>query len=170
MTTMLTRLRNRPRERLAERVSAASYGSVLVLAALAVIDADDVADGWGWELATGVGVATWIAHLYAEVVGEHLRHSEAHTRAEITRAMADGSPILFAAVLPAIVLALGRLAVLEPRVALWIAVVVAFLQLVGLGALVGQLVSDRRSRAWVYAAVTAAFGLVVVSLKVVLGH
>jgi hypothetical protein len=165
-----TRLEARRREQLAERVSAASYGSVLVLAALAVVDADSVNDGWGWELVTGVGVATWIAHLYAEVVGEHLRHTAAHTRAEIARAMADGSPILLATVLPAIVLLLGRLDVLDSRASLWAAVVVAFLQLVGLGALVGQVVSARRSRAWVYAGVTAAFGLLVVSLKVVLGH
>ena len=167
---MLARLQGRPRERLAERVSAASYGSVLVLAALAVVDADAVESGWGWELVTGVGLATWIAHLYAEVVGEHLRHTAAHTRAEIARAMRDGSPILLATVLPAIMLLLGRLGVLDHRVALWAAVVVAFLQLVGLGALVGRFVSTRHSRTWVYAGVTAAFGLVVVSLKVVLGH
>ena len=167
---MPTRLQGWPRERLAERVSAASYGSVLVLGALVIIDEDSVASGWGWELITGVGFATWAAHLYAEVVGEHLRHSSAHTRAEIARAMADGSPIFLATVLPAIMLLLGRLDVVEPRIALWAAVAVGFLQLVALGALVGRVMSDHRSQAWVYAAVTGAFGLVVVSLKVVLGH
>ena len=168
--TMLTQLRNWPRERLAARVSAASYGSVLVLAALAVIDGEDVASGWGWELATGVGVATWIAHLYAEVVGDHLRHVAAHEREEILRAMFDGLPILLATVPPAIALVLGRLDVVEPRVALWVAVTIAFVQLVGLGAFVGSVMSGRHSKTWLYAAVTAAFGLAVVSLKVVLGH
>jgi heme/copper-type cytochrome/quinol oxidase subunit 4 len=168
--SILTELLDWPRERLAARVSAASYGSVLVLAALAVIDDQEVASGWGWELATGVGVATWIAHLYAEVVGDHLRHVAAHDRQEISRAMSDGLPILLATVLPAITLVLGRLDVVEPRVALWIAVAVAFLQLVGLGAFVGSVMSDRHSKTWLYAAVTAAFGLCVVSLKVVLGH
>ncbi len=169
--SMPTRMQGWPRERLAERVSAASYGSVLVLAALALIDGDDVGAGWGWELVTGVGVATWIAHLYAEVVGEHLRHATAaHNRTEIGRAMADGSPILLATVLPAIMLLLGRLDVLDRRTALWAAVVVAFLQLVGLGAFVGRVMSTRHSQSWIYAAVTAVFGLGVVSLKVVLGH
>jgi hypothetical protein len=156
--------------RLAERVSAASYGTVLVLAALAVIDAEDVASGWGWELATGVGLATWVAHLYAEVVGDHLRHSAAHETTEVKRAMADGSPIILAAVLPAVVLGLGRVGVLADRVALWVAVGVAFLQLVGLGAFVGWAASPRHSKTWLYAGVTAAFGTIVVSLKVVLGH
>jgi hypothetical protein len=157
-------------ERLAERVSAASYGTVLVLTALGAIDSDDVASRLGWELVTGVGVATWVAHLYSEVVGDHLRHPAAHDRQEITRAMVDGVPIPLAAVLPATLLLLGRLDVLEPRFALWTAVVVAVLQLVGLGAFVGLAVSVRRSRAWLYAAFTAAFGLAVVSLKIGLGH
>ena len=168
--SMPTRLQHWSRERLAQRVSAASYGSVLVLAALAVVDADSVDSGWGWELITGVGVATWIAHLYAEVVGEHLRHTAAHDRAEIRRAMVDGSPILLATVLPALMLLLGRLGVLDQGAALWAAVAVAFLQLVGLGAFVGRVMSTRHSQPWIYAAVTAVFGLVVVSLKVVLGH
>jgi hypothetical protein len=159
-----------PRERLAERVSAASYGTVLVLAALAVVDADEVASGWGWELVTGIGLATWVAHLYAEIVGDHLRHRGAHESTELRRAMADGLPILLAAVLPAVMLLLGRLGVIADRVALWAAVGVAFLQLVGLGAFVGSAVSPRRSSTWLYAGVTAAFGAIVVSLKVVLGH
>jgi hypothetical protein len=159
-----------PRERLAERVSAASYGTVLVLAALAVIDVDDVEGGFGWELVTGVGVATWLAHLYAEVVGDHLRHIAAHDRKEIRRAMADGVPILLAAVPPAIMLLLGRIDVLAARTALWGSMAVAILQLVGLGAFVGWAISTRSSSAWLYAAVTAVFGLIIVALKLVLGH
>jgi hypothetical protein len=164
------RARRAPRDRLAERVSAASYGSVLVLAALALVDADEVSSGWGWELITGVGVATWAAHLYAEVVGDHLRNRAAHTSAELKRAMADGLPILLAAVPPALVLLLGRLDVLDHRVTLWLAVGVALVQLIGLGAFVGSTVSTRGSGVWLYSAVTAAFGFIVVALKIVLGH
>jgi hypothetical protein len=100
------------RERGAERLAAACYGSVLVLAALPLLDADGVDSGLGWELVTGVGVATWVAHLYAEMVGDHVRRGASLDREEIARAMADGLPILLAAVLPAVVLALGRLDVL----------------------------------------------------------
>ena len=85
-------------------------------------------------------------------------------------AMLDGSPILIAAVPPAAVLLLGRVGAIDERVALWLAVAVAFLQLVGLGAFVGSSVSTDDSRAWVYGGVTAAFGSIVVVLKVVLGH
>jgi hypothetical protein len=164
------RLERWPRDRMAERLSAASYGTVLALAALALIDTDDVSSGLGWELVTGVGVATWVAHLFAEVVGDHVRRGSALDRGELTRAMADGFPILLAAVPPAVMLLLGRLEVLDERVALWASVAVALIQLIGVGAIVGSVVSNRGIGAWSYAAVTAAIGVAVVALKLVLGH
>jgi hypothetical protein len=168
--TALDRLRSWPRERLAERVTAASYGTILVLTSLAAINPDDVASGWGWELATAVGLATWVAHLYSEIVGDHLRHGSRPDGDEVRRAMVDGSPILLAAVLPAVMLLLGRIDVLDERVALWFAVAVALTQLVALGGFVGSLVSEARASAWSYAVATAAYGLAVVMVKVLLGH
>jgi hypothetical protein len=164
------RLARWPRDRLAERLSAASYGTILVLAALALIDADDVSSGLGWGLVTGVGAATWIAHLYAELVGDHLRHGSALDRTEIARAAVDGFPILLAAVPPAVMLLLGRLEVLDEGGALGASLVIAVVQLVGIGAYVGSVVSVRGANAWSYAAATAAIGMAVVTLKLVLGH
>jgi hypothetical protein len=158
------------RERLAERLNAACYGTVLVLAALPLIDAEEVASGWGWELVTGIGVATWVAHLFAEIAGEHVRSGSPVDRAEFTRAMVDGLPIPLAAVLPGVMLGLGRVGVLDERVALWAAVIVAVAQLIGVGAFVGASVSRGRASVWWYALATAAIGLAVVSLKVALGH
>ena len=159
-----------PRERAAQRVTAAAYGTVLVLAALPLIDPDDVASGLGWELVSGVGIATWVAHLYAEAIGEHVRRSAAVDRAEIVRAMFDGLPILAAAVLPALLLGLGRLDVLSPRLALWLALAAALVQLVGVGVVAGAAVPGRGRRPWRYALVTAVIGLAVVAIKVALGH
>ena len=96
-------------ERLAELVSAASYGTVLVLAGLSVVGVSDVALGHGVELVAGVGVATWLAHLFAELLGGHVRHPEPLSRAEVSRAAVDGSPILVSPVFPGLVLMLGAL-------------------------------------------------------------
>jgi hypothetical protein len=163
-------VRDLPRHRLAERVTAASYGTVLVLASLAVIDPDDVDSGLGWGLVTSVGASTWVAHLYAEVVGDHLRHTAAPRRRELTIAMRDGLPILLATVLPAVILGLGRLDVIGDRFALWTAVGIAVAQLAGVGAFVGLVASGHRERPWRFAWVTAAFGVAVVVVKVLLGH
>jgi VIT1/CCC1 family predicted Fe2+/Mn2+ transporter len=158
------------RGRLSERVSAASYGTVLVLVSFAAIDVDAVDSGLGWELVTGVGVATWVAHLYAEVVGDHLRYDAPLDRREIAAAAIDGIPIIVAAVLPAVVLLLGRLGILDSRVALWTAVAVAIAQLVALGAFVGHATARNGRASWAYAAVTGAIGVAVVALKLALGH
>jgi hypothetical protein len=140
------------------------------MAALAAIDVDAVGSGLGWELVTGVGVATWVAHLYAEVVGDRLRYDTPLDRREVATAAIDGLPIIVAAVLPAVMLLLGRLDVLDPRAALWLAVAVALAQLVGLGAFVGYAASPGGGAVWSYAAVTGAIGVAVVTLKLGLGH
>jgi hypothetical protein len=158
-----------PRDRLAERVSAASYGTILIIASLLVVEAEDVSSGWGWELVAGVGVATWVAHLYAEVLGNHVRDIDATRPHQVRKAMADGLPILLAAVVPGLALGLGRVGVLAPRQALWVAVILALIQLVGVGAYVG-VVSEQQTTTWRYAAMALVFGLGVVLLLVALGH
>ena len=165
------RFRRQPPERLAERVSAAIYGTVLVLAAIPLVDVADVDSGAGWGLVTGVGAATWVAHLFAEVVGDGLRHGATHDLGGIRRAMADGLPILLVAVAPALMLLLGRLDVLGDRGALWAALAVGLVQLAGVGAFVGWAASRAGVRRWwSYAALTAVVGLVVVVLKLRLSH
>jgi hypothetical protein len=171
---MAGRLRHRldgiPPERLAELVSAASYGTVLVLAALSVIGVSDVALGHGAELVAGVGGATWLAHLFAELLGGHVRHDEPLRSGEVRAAMADGSPILVSTVLPALVLLLGRLDVVGDPTARLVAILVAIVQLVAIGAFVGQRAAAPPAARWVFASATAAVGVTVVAVTVLLGH
>jgi hypothetical protein len=159
-----------PRDRLAELVSAASYGSVLVLAALSVIGVSDVALGHGVELVAGVGGATWIAHLFAEILGDHVHRQQPLERGELTRAMVDGSPILAATVLPALVLLLGRVDVLDDGAARSLAILVAVIQLMGIGAFVGHVAPTRTAAKWIFAMAAAGMGVVVGALTVLLGH
>jgi hypothetical protein len=159
-----------PRDRLAELVSAASYGCVLVLGALTVIGVSEVALGHGAELVAGVGVATWAAHLFAELLGGHVLHPEPLHRDHLKRAAVDGSPILASTVVPAIVLLLGRLEVLTGSTARIVAILVAVAQLLAVGVLVASVAPARRAGSWGFAATVAAVGVVVVVLTVLLGH
>lgn len=164
------RWRTQSHERLAEQVSAALYGTVLVLAALPLIDVDQVESGAGWGLVSGVGAATFVAHLFAEVVGDRVRHGEVLDRPELRRAMLDGVPILVAAVPPALVLLLGRVDVLGGRAALWAALAVALVQLGAVTAFVGWRSPAGAGRSWPYVAATVAIGIVVVVVKLRLSH
>jgi hypothetical protein len=159
-----------PPARLAELVSAACYGSVLVLAALSVIGVSEVALGHGAELVAGVGVATWLAHLFAELLGGHARHPEPLRRSEVVRAVVDGSPILASTVLPATVLLFGRLDLISDTAARIGAIVVAILQLFGIGAFVAGVAPVPPAARWTFAAATAGIGVTVVALTVLLGH
>ena len=170
MRRLIQTSQSMPRERLAEVVSAAGYGSVLVLAALSVIGVSEVALGHGAELVAGVGVATWLAHVFAETLGDHVRHPESLRRAEVLRALVDGSPILAATVLPAIVLGLGRLDLVSDATARIAAIVVDVLQLLGTGALVARVSPTPPAARWTFAAATAGIGVAVVALTVILGH
>jgi hypothetical protein len=159
-----------PVERRAELVSAAAYGTVLVLAALSVISLSDVALGHGSELVAGVGAATWVAHLFAELLGDHVRRDEPLSGGEVRRAMVDGSPILVATVLPALALMLGRLDLVSATSARVLSMLVAIGQLVVIGAYVGRVAPGRPVTGWAFAAVTALAGLLVVVLSLALGH
>ena len=156
--------------RLAERVRAASYGTVLVIAALGVTTVADVGVGYSAELVLGVGAATWVAHLYAELLGRHVVELEPLRRREVFEAMVDGSPILLATVLPGVVLLIGRGGVASAGTALSVAMLVAFAQLVGIGVLVARRAPGRGHAAWVFAGVTATVGIVVGGFALILGH
>lgn len=164
------RLVGTSRERLAQRVTAASYGTILVLGVLVFTNPSQVATDLGWELITGIGLATWVAHLYAEILGEHVTSSLPLSRHELRVAMTDGLPILFAAIPPAFCLLLGRLTVLEPSTALLVADIVALGQLIGLGVVVGSMPPRDPGRVWLFACLTVLMGVAVVVLRGVLKH
>jgi hypothetical protein len=158
------------RERLGELVSSAAYGSILVLTGLALLDVPDDGVRHGLEVVVGIGLATWIAHLFAEVLAEHVHHDRLVAWAEVRGAAADGSPILIVTVLPALALLLGRVEVVGYDTARTLAVVVALAQLSAIGAIVGHLSPNTTRSAWSFAAIVAAAGVVVVALEVALGH
>jgi len=159
-----------PQERVAQLVSAAAYGSVLVLAALAVIGVSEVAEGHGAELVAGVGVATWIAHLFAELLGNRVLHPHRLHWGEAGEAALDGAPILAATVLPAFALMLGRLDVLGDATARNLAILLAVAQLLAIGVYVGHVAPSHQGSRWSYAAVVLGVGASVVALTTLLGH
>jgi hypothetical protein len=155
---------------MAERINAAAYGTVLVLVALCAIEITEVGEGHSSELVFGVGVATWVAHLFAELLGEHVRHGEPLAWPEARRAAIDGSPILAATLLPAVLLFLGRVDLMSHQGARDLAILAGVLQLSVLGGVVARNTPGSPTSAWTFAVATAVAGVGVVALKVALGH
>jgi hypothetical protein len=141
-----------------------------VLVALSAIEVTDIGEGHSSELVLGVGVATWVAHLFAELLGEHVRFGAAVSRVEVRRASIDGSPILIATVLPAVLLWFGRVDLLDHESARSLAILAGLLQLSLLGGIVARSTPGSPTPAWSFAISTAVAGVGVVALKVALGH
>lgn len=133
-----------------------------------MIGVSAVALGYGSELVAGVGLATWGAHPYAELLGRHVQHREPLQRGEVRRAVVDGSPILASTVLPASVLLLGRFDLMTDNTARIISILVATLQLLSIGVFVARVAPDRPVASWGFALVTAGIGIAVVALTVLL--
>ena len=143
---------------------------MLVIAALGVTTVAEIGLGYSAELVLGVGVATWVAHLYAELLGRHVVESEPLRRQEVREAMIDGSPILLATVLPGLVLLIGRGHPSAAGTARTIAIVVAFAQLMAIGMLVARRTPGRPRAGWIFAATTATMGIAVGVVTLILGH
>ena len=115
-------------------------------------------------------MASWLAHVLAELLGGHARHPEPLHRSEVMRALVDGSPIIASTVLPATVLVLGRLDLLTGNTARIVAILVAVIQLFAIGAFVARVAPAPPAASWTFAAATAGIGVAVVALTVLLGH
>jgi hypothetical protein len=166
----LGRLEAMPSERLASLVTAATYGTVIVLGAVVLATPRNVESGYGLEIVFGAGVATWVAHVFADLVGDQLRRDHPLDGADLRASMIAGSPILGAALFPALALILGRLEIISGQAALWLAAAIGILELVAIGGLVAYVHRSRDVRTWRFAVAVAVIGIVVVLVKIVLGR
>lgn len=156
--------------RLAPFVTAATYGAIVVLGAIVLATPGNVRSGYGLEIVLGAGLATWIAHVFADLVGDQLRHREPLDGADLRRAVVIATPILTAALFPALALVPGRLGWVSAQVALWFAAVVGILQLAAVGGFVAYVHRSREVRSWRFVLAVTAIGIAVVGLKILLGR
>jgi hypothetical protein len=157
-------------ERSRDRVRAASYGTVLVITALAVTSITAVDLGHSAELVLGVGAATWLAHLYAELLSRHVVERSPMRRGAALMTALDSGPIVLATVLPALALFVGRADLLSASTARTLAIVVAVAQLTAICTYVARVAPYQRRTVWLFAVATATIGLAVGVAAVILGH
>jgi hypothetical protein len=149
----------------------AIYGLILVSGMIVVSDA---AVGTSINALVTVGITVLVffaAHVYAGTLGRlAATDGQAGLRASLRASLHQSSGMLVASALPLLVLLLGATRVIEDNTANWIALI---LNTVMLGIL-GWIAVARWSTHWVprilSAVITAAFGLILVALKVLIHH
>lgn len=155
----------------ARRTTAYVYGNVLVLAALAVVSPEDVSTGRGFWLVIGTAVSTFVAHVFAEAMGDQVKHPEPISTRTVLRLARESFPVLTSGVLPAAILLVGWWGWLEPDPAVLLADAVVLLRIAGTGVVVARL-RDQRSSVRIFAAGIglAVVGAAISGLKVYLTH
>ncbi|MEV0355507.1 hypothetical protein AB0H71_05515 [Nocardia sp. NPDC050697] len=157
------------RDRAAARVSAYVYGNVLILAALIPIP---VSPGHvGILIVVGVALSTFVAHAFAESIGQGIRENRTLTAADRRAELRDSLPILTAAVLPCAVLACAWLGWLEPRTAQLLAEGTVLARIGGTAFVVRRVEGRRPQRSTlIQALLVTAVATAVVVVKVILTH
>ena len=119
----------------------------------------------------GTALSTFVAHSFAEAVGDSVREGTALTTAERRTELRNSVPILSSAVLPSVILAAGGIGWLEPRTAQVLAEIAVLARIAGTVYVIGRLRGERPNGTTIWgAAVLTILTVMVVALKIALTH
>lgn len=156
-------------ERVARRISAYIYGNILVLAAL--IPVTKAQETLGIAIVVGAALSTFLAHIFAESVGQTLRLDRTLTRAERSSELRDSLPILTSAVVPSVILCTALIGWLEPRTAQLIAEFAMITRIASISYVISRLRREKVTSGTHWAAIgLAAVAAAIVVIKVFLTH
>ncbi|MDL9937871.1 hypothetical protein QSJ18_14045 [Gordonia sp. ABSL1-1] len=166
--------------RAAARLSAYVYGNILVLAAIAVATVHTVEDGVATLIVLGTGAVTYLAHVFSAYVA-YTALPEGHQHADPAGSQAlretpfdelrDAVPIVSSTIWPAVVLALGWVDVLPPRLAELIAGALVVLRMATIQIVIERIRGNPPGwRVVVAGLATAAAAAIIVLVKVSVGH
>ena len=149
-------------------LSSAVYGSLLVTTLVATQARSDASTAFiVATLLIAVGVF-WLTEVWSEVVNHRVRGPI--NRAGLLEIAREESPMLLAAIPPALVLATASLGITTANQATDLALVVCVIQLFIWGLIVGRAVNRGWGVALLVASVDCALGLLIVVLKVLVLH
>jgi hypothetical protein len=157
------------RARLAKaNFASAIYGEILLLSVLAALGVHEVAPGTVLATVLSSQLVFWLAHAYAETIGQQLSSEDRIGREGLGRVMEHEWPIVQAAG-PAVVLMLLAIAgVLETSTAIDVAIGLGVLSLFAFGFAAGRHSRDTLGGQLVAGLLSGALGLVIVALKLAL--
>jgi hypothetical protein len=146
----------------------AIYGTILVMAVITALSHDDSVTSA--QLVAGVLATTfvfWIAHVYAEVLGQRMETQGGRpTFANLAVAARGEWPLVEASLLPVLCLLVGVIGVVKTDTAVAIAIGVGVIELFGYGIAAGRRLQLSRGGIIVVGVVNGALGLLIVLLKV----
>jgi hypothetical protein len=155
----------------ATRTTAYVYGNILVLAALVAQSTEDVTTGRALWVVLGTSVSTFVAHVFAEAMGDQVRSDDQPTLRKGLKLARESLPVLTSGYVPAVFLLAGWLTILPDEMSIWLAEAVVLLRIAGTGIIVARLRNERSSFRLICIGVAMAVVCTLISgLKVYLTH
>ncbi len=144
---------------------------MLVLAGLVVATTADITAGRAFWVVLGTAASTFVAHVFAEIMGDQVRNPDPVTWRQVRHLAAESRPVLTSGLIPAGILLMSSLGLLDPTAAILIAEAVVLLRIAITGVVVARLRAERSSlRLMAIGVGIAVVGLAVSLLKVYLTH
>ncbi|MDJ0395891.1 hypothetical protein QMK17_21465 [Rhodococcus sp. G-MC3] len=158
-------------ETAASRISAYVYGNILLLTVLIPLTSPEEHSFQGVVIVVGTAVSTFVAHAFAESVGETVRTGTSLSRLARLSRLRDSVPVLSAAVAPAVLLAIGWAGLLDPSIGQIAAEVTVIARIASTNFVVGRLRGEKPTReTFLGSLVLSVVAIVVVAIKVLLTH
>lgn len=166
-----TRHSETSRDDAAARITAYVYGNLLILAALFTLTPDKASEWHGVLVIFATGFTTFLAHIFADALGERVRHDAHPSWSSLKHELRNATPIVTSASIPAVLLLLSVIGVVDGSVALIAAEVVVLGRIAFLGTMMNHVRREKASLRSVLSGVglAVAFGLISL-VKAVLTH
>jgi len=166
-----TARRDRRAARIGQRLANANlasaiYGEILLLSVLAAVGAHDVAPATVLATVVSSQLVFWLAHAYAETIGRTVHSEDGIGRDGIGRVMAHDWPIVQAAGPAIVLMVLAMIDVLETNTGVDVAIGLGVLSLFAWGFAAARRSRDTLGAQLLAGALSGAFGLVIVALKI----
>ena len=147
-------------------VTEAIYGLILATSVIAVSrEYDSTNAGLLAVTVLVTGLVFWLAHVYARVLAESIRHHRRLNRSELLEALRHDWPLVEVTVPLVLILALGALDVVPDRAAILAATLAALVELAAAGAYAARTSGAGPSGTIISAVIAVALGSAVVLLK-----
>ena len=158
-------------DRARSRTSAYVYGNILVLTAVAGVDAAHILDWSALFIVAGTTVTTFLAHILAHSIGQHLGRTGEEAQLHIRDEIRDSLPIASSGSVPALMMFLGAVAIVPPLWAQLIAALIIVARLAFLGTLVERLTARKSTFGTLWSGVVlAGSSLIIVGAKIFITH
>jgi hypothetical protein len=144
---------------------AAVYGSFLVASVVGVAFEAGHGVGFMTTAAFGSALVFWLAHWWSEVLGEQISRGEAFRHRDVLVVARREWPLVEAAVLPTLLLALAWTGLGSRETGARLALAAAVLQITGWALVAGRRAGWTWLRAGLFAAVDGALGIVLLLLE-----